>query len=101
MQASLQSMQRPTLPAAMTSAEDPLLSACEQGDLLAMTTQISHHQSLDPLYKPPFKAMLGAATLRDRVNVAKYCLDQHSPIDPIIMQTLLISRATSVFELFP
>ncbi|KAL8933431.1 MAG: hypothetical protein Q9216_006366 [Gyalolechia sp. 2 TL-2023] len=84
----------------MTSAHDPLLSACKEGNLLAVTAQISHHQRLDPSYTPPFKDMLNAATLGDHVNVTKFVLDQHNPIDAEIMQTVLIGRAVSVYEFF-
>ncbi|KAL8943250.1 MAG: hypothetical protein Q9211_001045 [Gyalolechia sp. 1 TL-2023] len=43
--------------------------------------------------------MLRVAIVGDHVHVAKFCLDHHASIDPQMMRTLLISRASSVYEM--
>ena len=84
----------------MNPPDDPIHSACGQGDLSAVTDLISRLQKSDPSYKPPFPTILYAATSHDCVNVAKYCLDHHAVVTPDIMRILLINRAKTVYELF-
>lgn len=38
-----------------TAEEDPLLSACEESDNLAISTDIAENQINNPSYTPPFK----------------------------------------------
>lgn len=83
----------------MNPPDDPLHSACAQGDLPAVKDLIARYLTADPSYNPPFSSMLYAAARSDRVDIARYCLDHQALINPETIKILMINRSKAVYEL--
>ena len=80
-----------------TKLGEELHQACQDGTLDTVQRYVSQQQAVDPSYKPPLQEMLYAATGKDNLEVATYCLDNGAAVTDDLLKKILICRAKSIY----
>jgi len=72
---------------------DELWKASTSGSIANIESYTSHQHTLDPSYKAPFQDIISAATMKDHVDVVKYCLQQGATVDHNVMAFLITNES--------
>jgi ankyrin repeat protein len=72
---------------------DELWEASTSGPVADIESYISRQQTLDPSYKAPYQDIMSAATMKDHVEVVKYCLQQGATVNDNVMSFLITAES--------
>ena len=78
---------------------DDLYNACIEGHLDTVRAAIDRAKATDPQTSLPFSSILYTAASKDRVNIARYALDEGATVNSRIVLICWINRAKDTYSM--